>query len=334
MLLKKETVFTIMVDIKSRRASFMEYTNKTRTVTAYLRDIKKEAISFQHKIQRKNNQWNKQQKSKLIVTMIKGYMPIPPIHVLDEDGILWVIDGKQRLTTIRDFVNDDFKLDKSTPSIEVNGETVELAKKKFSDIPEELQTKIKETEIIQVKYTDYTDEQIANIYAALNNGTPLSADQKLRAALPADVLEAIDDVLESPFFEKTNLTAGQIRKGEDLSVVLQAAMLISEYDFKDFSGTEMLAFAEECDLSLIKALRNACDELDAVIPERQKLLKKISLPMIIAVAAKHNNVKAFGKKLEEFFEGYDNNDDYKQYCMTSTARKENVVGRWEYFKNL
>lgn len=312
----------------------MEYSNKTRTVTAYLRDIKKETISFGHKIQRKNNQWNKQQKSKLIVTMLTAYMPIPPIHVLSEDDILWVIDGKQRLTTINAFVNDEFRLDKDTLPIEFNGEVVELAKKKYSELSEELQAKIKETEIIQIKYVDYTEEQVANIYASLNNGTPLSAGQKLRAALPAGVLEAIDDVLESPFFEKANLTAGQIRKGEDLSVILQAAMLISGQDFKDFSGAEMISFAESCDLSLIKALRAACDELNAVISERQKHLKKISLPMIIAVAAESDDVDAFGKKLEEFFAGYENNEEYKQYCMGSTASKQNVLGRWEYFKKL
>lgn len=312
----------------------MEYTNKTRTVTAYLRDIKKENISFQHKVQRKNNQWNRQQRSRLIFTMVQGHMPIPPVHMLDQDGTLWVIDGKQRLTTIHEYVNDGFRLDRTMPSVKVNGEDVELAGMKYSDLPEELQAKIRETEILQVKYTGYSEGQIAEIYAALNNGTPLSADQKLRAALPADVLEAIDNVLESPFFEKVNLTVGQIRKGEDLSVILQAAMLISGYDFKSFSGAEMLKFAEECDISLIKALRTACDELDAVIPEKQKLLKKISLPMVIAVAAEHDNVEEFGRKLGGFFDGYESNEEYRQYCMTSTARRENVMGRWEYFKNL
>lgn len=312
----------------------MEYSNKTRTVTTYLRDIKKDVISFKHKVQRKSNQWNKLQKSKLIYTMLLGYMPIPPIHVLAEDDILWVIDGKQRLTTINDFVNDEFKLDKSIDSIEFNGEELELAKKKFSELPEELQNKIKETEIVQVKYVDATEEQIANIYAALNNGTPLSADQKLRAALSGDVLDAIDNVLESPFFEKTNLTMGQVRKGEDLSVILQGAMLISNYDFKDFSGKEMLAFAEECDVNTIQVLRSACDKLDAVIPERHKLLKKINLPMILAVATECNDMQKFANNLEEFFNGYTENEDYKQYITTSTSKKENVLGRWEYIKKI
>lgn len=105
--------------------------------------------------------------------MLMGYMPIPPIHVLDEDGIFWVIDGKQRLTTIYGFVNDEFRLDKSILPIEFNGEVIELGKKKYSNLPEKLQVRIKETEILQVKYTDYTDDQVAEIYASLNNGTPV-----------------------------------------------------------------------------------------------------------------------------------------------------------------
>ena len=85
----------------------------------------------------------------------------------------------------------------------------------------------------------------------------------------------------------------------------------------------------------IRIEANGCiDELNAVISERQKHLKKISLPMIIAVAAESDDVDAFGKKLEEFFAGYENNEEYKQYCMGSTASKQNVLGRWEYFKKL
>lgn len=312
----------------------MEYSNKTRTVTAYLRDIKKGSLVFNHSVQRKNNQWNKQQKSGLIYSMASGILPIPPVHVLAEEDKLWVIDGKQRLTTIHEFVNNEFKLDKNTKSVELNGEIIELAKKRFDDLPEELQAKIKETEIVQVKYVDYTDEQIAEIFSALNNGTPLSADQKLRAALPGDVLTAIDGVLESPFFEKTNITMGQVRKGEDLSIILQAAMLVSEYDFKNFSGKEMMIFAEECDIAVIEKLKDACDKLDEVISEKVKLMKKISLPMIIAGAAVTSDMDSYGNGLKEFFDTYENNEDYKQYCMTSTSKKENVLGRWEYFKNM
>ncbi len=313
----------------------MEFTTRTRTVTAYLRNIRDNTISFDHKVQRKNNQWNKQQKSKLIYTMLLGNMPIPPIHVLDENSIFWIIDGKQRLTTINDFCANKFGLDKATAPIELNGEgKIELARKKFSKLPKELQERIKETEIVQVKYTGYSDEQIADIYAALNNGTPLSADQKLRAALPTDVLGAIDDVLESPFFDKANLTVGQIRKGEDLSIVLQAAMLISEYNFKDFSGKAMLEFANECDIEIIKRLRTVCDNLEMCIPEKLKQLKKISLPMVIAAAEECSDVKDFSVKLLKFLGDYESNSEYRKYCVTSTTKKENVLGRWEYIKNL
>ena len=311
----------------------MEYTNKTRTVNSYLRDIKNKNISFKHKVQRRGNQWNKIQKSKLIYSLVTGYMPIPPIHVLDKDNILWVIDGKQRLTTINSFVNDEFKLDKSMPAIMIGEETVELAKKKYSDLPEELQVKIKETEILQVKYKDYTDEQISEIYAALNNGTPLSADQKLRAALSSDVLEACDEVAESEFFTNVaNITKGQFVKGEDLSVILQAAMLCSDFDFKDFSGKELLRYASSCDTKTIGKLKAACDNLCELSDEKKKYLKKISLPMIIAGMAIAENKASYLAKVRNFINTYESNKEYRKYCMTSTAKKENVLGRWEFFK--
>ena len=44
----------------------MEYTNKTRTITSFMRDIDEGRLFFNHKVQRKSGQWSKSQRSRLI----------------------------------------------------------------------------------------------------------------------------------------------------------------------------------------------------------------------------------------------------------------------------
>lgn len=306
----------------------MEYSQRTRTVNSILKEISKEKINFNHKVQRKSNQWNKSQKSCLIATILEGNLPIPPIHVSKENDILWVIDGKQRLSTIYSYVNDEFKLDKNTQPIVFHGEEYEISKKKYSQLPEELQQRIKDAEIHQITYDGASEKDIDKIFMALNNGTPLTNDQKLRAMLSNAVISAIDYVLESPFFEKVNITEGQKRKGEELTIILEAAMLLNNYDFSNFSGKEIAKFAIQCTEEDIIKLRENCDRLDKIVDGKEKYLKKLHLPMIIASAKS----RGFEDKLNSFLSDFENLEEYKQYCKTGTTKKENVMGRWEYFK--
>ena len=125
----------------------MEYTNRTKTVASYIRDISKNKILFTHKIQRKQEQWSKIQESKFIETLLIGDISIPPIHVSKDDTGSWVIDGIQRLTTIYKYYTDGFKIKKGTPNIALDGVEYEIEKKRFSQLPDELQQQILDTEI-------------------------------------------------------------------------------------------------------------------------------------------------------------------------------------------
>ena len=114
----------------------MKSYNKTRTVQALTRDINK--IVLDTSIQRKEDQWNKKKKSLLILSGIQGII-IPGVfakETLNEknDTIWEVLDGKQRLTTLNSFLNDEFKLDKTLPE--------EYANKKFSELDEETQNSL------------------------------------------------------------------------------------------------------------------------------------------------------------------------------------------------
>ncbi|MBR6229968.1 MAG: DUF262 domain-containing protein [Eubacterium sp.] len=315
----------------------MDYSNRTRTVTAYLTDIKKEKLSFDHKVQRRGNQWSRAQKIELIKTLIQGHMPIPPIHVSkDKDGKMWVIDGKQRLTTINDYVNGKFSLPVDT-EITVEGKKYDLSRKRFPKLEEEIKSRITETEILQVTYTDCDYDECAKIYTVLNNGTPLSNAQKIRAQIPANILDAVDEVSSSEFFDSVPFTRAQLKKGEDLILILQAAILANEYDFKSFGGRDILSYAQSCKPADINKIKKACDDLskftkDSDKKDRQGGYKKINIPMLFAGMAVSKDKKKFFENFTKFDKGYEKNTKYREFCAVGTSKKENVLGRWEYFK--
>lgn len=107
-------------------------------------------IDFNHIIQR-SYVWERKRKSALIESMIIGY-PIPPVFAKRSDdgtgkrggNIYAIMDGKQRLSTVAQFLNDEFALSDLPPVSymdEANGGECEadISGMKFSELPEALQ---------------------------------------------------------------------------------------------------------------------------------------------------------------------------------------------------
>lgn len=314
----------------------MKSYNKTRTVQALTRDIKKNKIVLDTSIQRKEDQWNKKKKSLLILSGIQGII-IPGIfakETLNEknDTIWEVLDGKQRLTTLNSFLNDEFKLDKTLPE--------EYANKKFSELDEETQSTIKNIEIVVNVYQDITEQETEIIFCRLNNGQKLSNDNLLRAHMGPELRAFVDEAIEKPFMSKTALTNGQLKKSEDQGVVLAALSLIADCGTTDFSKDGLTAFVDEFKEDFnkenVQSILDALDWLDTVIEEKNKYLKKISLPMAIAIAADCDESKkeTYANNLKSFLEDYENRADYLQYCSKATTSISNVGGRLQYFKKM
>ena len=314
----------------------MKSYSKTRTVQSITRDIKKNKIVLDTSIQRKEDQWNRKKKSLLILSGIQGII-IPGIfakETLNEknDTIWEVLDGKQRLTTLNSFLNDEFKLDKTLPE--------EYANKKFSELDEETQTTIKNIEIVVNVYQDITEQETEIIFCRLNNGQKLSNDNLLRAHMGPELRAFVDEAIEKPFMSKTALTNGQLKKSEDQGVVLAALSLIADCGTTDFSKDGLTAFVDEFKEDFnkenVQSILDALDWLDTVIEEKNKYLKKISLPMIIAVASicDESKKETYANNLKSFLEDYENRADYLQYCSKATTSISNVGGRLQYFKKM
>lgn len=313
----------------------MKNYNKTRTVQSLARDIKKGKIILDTSIQRKADQWDKKKKSLLVLSAIQGII-IPGIFAKEiatsgKDTIWEILDGKQRLTVLTAFLNDEFKLDKTYSE--------EFANKKFSELDEEIQHIIKNTEIVVNVYQDLNEEETEEVFCRLNNGQTLSNDNLYRAHMGNGLRKFIDEALEKPFMDKVNLSKGQLRKSEDEGVILAALALASSEVVNDLSKKSMLNFIDDFKANFEQ---EACDEvlaaldlLDEIIEEKHKNLKKISLPMIISNAVHcledDSRKQTYANNLNEFLDDYENRDDYLQYCKTSTSSKENVCKRIDYF---
>lgn len=121
--------------------------------------------------------WNAKQKSELIESMIMG-IPLPAFYVRENnDGVYIVVDGKQRFTTLFDYINGEFRLTKLSILNNLEG-------KCFNELTPIEQNKIEDyTLSINVIKAPTSDRVTFDLFDRVNRGGTHLNNQEMRNAL-------------------------------------------------------------------------------------------------------------------------------------------------------
>ena len=135
-------------------------------------------IDFNIDIQRGYVWKNNDRKSALIGTMIRDGA-IPPLYFNKVEDVYEGSDGKQRVFTIKKFMDDEFKLSGLEPFAVINDdgeyEEIDINGLKFSELLDCFQYAIKEYNFT-ISFTDNADaDEVANTFYNLNNGQVINA---------------------------------------------------------------------------------------------------------------------------------------------------------------
>ncbi len=322
----------------------MKKTSNPWTMKQVVRMSEKGSLDFNYPIQRKGGQWDELQAS-LLIHSLAGSYPIPPILILKQDDTSYVLDGKQRLTNIINFINGEFSLHMDTPSVRIEdiGEEFEIAGKKFEELPEAVQDEITGAGLSFNRIEEATDEEIEELFFRWNNGTPLSSQQKARAKMGTYNAMELEEILKHEFMqEKTKFTALQRRRSDDEAAIIQSLILLSGYDYKDFVAKNLLKYAtemKEVDLSVYYTeLKEILDYLNDAFEGKSALFRKIHFPMMIMMARKaislnmgaglfYDWAEDFTKAISNKPEGAKVQTEYKEYTGAGSVKKDKIQGR-------
>ena len=311
----------------------------------------KKVLSFDHPIQRKSEQWSDTQKSLLIHSMLANY-PVPNIYVLREDSQeldeknkpvfnYFVMDGKQRLTSVLSYIWGEFPLDENIPAIIIEDVEYQIAGKYFCDLEEPVQYEIKRYKFDIIAFEECSNREIEEIFFRLNNSTPLTKSQVAKAKVGVEIAELINELLTSKFFTTScNFSKAQLKASDDQKVLIQSMMLLDtnnvpDFELKDFSENSILEYSESIRGTYTdkqsNILKSAIQYLTDAFPEKNKQLRKISIPTLVYMAdiAEDKEIKPmYFRQWFEFFTEEDGlMEDYKTFCSTGSTKLEKVQGR-------
>lgn len=322
----------------------MKISNTHRVIKTILKDIDKGKILLNHPVQREPGQFNRGQKTLLIDSLLRQY-PIPNVFFYNDDTNTYVIDGLQRLTIFKEFIEDGFKLGPNHEPItyevissgKTTTQTCDVSGKKFSKLPSELQDLITDTELSITTLEKCTDEEINNVFLRLNNGTPLNTSQKLRAVTNNDVKKHISKIKALDLFTKyTAFSNTQRIKGADEICVIQTLMLTK--GVRNFTKAYIESFVKNYVYNKkdFDKIEKAAKELQAVIKDDVPPIPRISLPMILTgyMSCDDTNRDLYVSQINDFLDNYENEHEYRALCKAGTTNECNIVKRIEFFENM
>lgn len=318
--------------------------------------VKNGKINFEH-ISQRSLVWERARKTNLIESLILSY-PVPQVYarrIVGEENkkgnsVYFILDGKQRLSTIKEFLNDEFSLTKLQPVTyfddELNEEvTLDITNKKFSELPDGLKDLLNTVTFNIVYFDNLTKEEEKILFRKLNNGKPLST--KSRTLASAKDIETLLDIGSHKLFQEMLSDKARANKNQAVIVAKILTMLTSKVEEISFASKVFNPAIEEMEIldgekelltNIFDYIINVHEELKGNHEKdvAKKLYTETHLISLIPYINKamENDVSEsiFAEWLISFFKTENDSDVYTQYMEATSsgvARNASIVARHE-----
>lgn len=204
--------------------------------------------NFDPSYQRRGDVWNDNKKSFLIDTILKNF-PMPPIflhqRINDSDGttVYEIIDGKQRLQSIVDFIENRINIPEDFSEDGFGDSSLDGAS--FKDLDKgnlNIYKKMFWRYNLSIEYIDSNELNIIdNVFDRLNrNGEPLNS-QELRKAKynQCEFYKLVEDLNRNKYWTK-HLSKLKINRLDDIEFISELLFVIIKEDINDASKSANL----------------------------------------------------------------------------------------------
>lgn len=267
------------------------------------------------KCQRQADQWDKAKKSQFILSILTG-KDLSEIIVYkkpDENGTdvkYAVIDGKQRITTLRNFLDNELVLKlgskeephyldgkKFSKEIDENGNTT------FEGLDEDYQNIIRNRELRIEELIGYTDEEADEQFKLKNSGVAVNISQILKLGIKEDRADKLQKLIEDEATKRFKISEASKKKDVVRDVIIKSILLINNPDITSFSTKDIYnelnklednEFNEACE-----KLEKAFEALRDYITGQQTWLKPTSIPFAMYAVVNGAEYKPVSDIIEE-----------------------------------
>ena len=200
----------------SKLKKVLNYDTRDYPIEFIVSLYKDDSRIFAPDYQREESLWSVRQKSRFIESLILGY-PIPLIFLADTaEGELEIIDGLQRISTLTEFINNDFELEDLKKLSKLNGCF-------FEDLPRSEMNRFgtKSLRIIVLKDTT-PDDVRKDLFDRLNTSSLQANPSEIRWGRESNnhLMQLIRKLQKNDIFKRTvNLSENLLNRKEDIELI-------------------------------------------------------------------------------------------------------------------
>lgn len=300
--------------------------------------------------------WKPIQKSRFIESVLIG-LPIPFLFFWqDGDGRFEIVDGSQRLRTMREFMDDELKLTKLPLLTNVNGFH-------FSDLDRSRQRRFQDRSIRGIILDNDTSAATrTEMFSRINTGGTNANEAEIRrGVLPGPITDLIMELGRDPLFEEmTPISASLVNKREREELAVRFLAYASRFQpdpggpllpgYQDRPKDFIYDFVEDMnrkaanDADLVESLRGAFKSTLEFVQKNfpNGFLKpegKTQIPRVRFEAIAIGSALALEVKPELFDEGIDveswlNTDEFLQVTTSDGANvRRKLINRIEFVRD-
>lgn len=308
-------------------------------------------------LQRETEQWSNEDRDNFIVTALL-HEKFNPLIICEEHtpyGImLWIIDGLQRFTYLRNFRAGGFKIGNNIEPEEIiyqeakkdeNGTfvkdeygnpvyekvTFSLKNKGYKDLPKVLQEKFDNCAVLITKHFNCNREQIARHLRRYNRGTQMRPAQVLLTKM-TQIGDHIKNLAEHDFWsDRANYSLAFHKNGKINQIIAENIMALNFWDDWTKNAKKMGQHLDDkATDEMFGEMKNLLDQLMDIttmeITEELFVPKNVFIWMKFFKDSLENNItkEIFGKFLEEF-------DKYSKINVEVTYNNETFETTWTDF---
>ncbi len=230
---------------------------KTPTVDLVIKRLKYDEIDLNPDFQRNAGIWDNTRQSRLIESLLLR-IPLPVFYMAaDRDNKWQVVDGLQRLYSIKSFV-----LDKK---LKLRGMEYlsQFERNAYDDLPRDMRRRIDETQLaFHVIDAGTPPEVMFNVFKRVNTGGKPLTPQEIRHALnPGSARDLVNELAESAEFRRATDESVSPRRMADRECVLR---------FVAFYCQDLNSYNGNLDAFLAKAMKNINADMDESAKEEMR----------------------------------------------------------------
>jgi hypothetical protein len=311
------------------------------TAQRHVKMMNRNEITFDSIFQR-SVCWDIKRKSLLIHSLVDGYLVPNFTATKNADETYDFLDGKQRSYTVKEFLEDGFKLSNKTPQTTLDdGTPYPLKGKRFSDLHEDIKERLNGF-IFKVDYfIGISNNEIKEQFDRLNNGKALTVIEKTR--IHATNLEQISETANHEIFNVI-LSETQVAKFENEDYTIKTWLILCENTPKfsaesirdKISSTSMTT--EQ--MSNINSVYNKMLLAHTIIKSKvddealKKLFGKINfltlIPVVQQSISDNVSIDDLVNWILTFFDSEDGaaiNADYRKASTNATTSRKSITNR-------